>query len=114
MKWYVSSPDEAVFSSVALPEEPLTTQSEETAPKNAQPAYADSPAGEAAVKTLKGNQLEESSPQINFLGRRRCYTPPGQSLLPDRSLPSLKAPSGGLIVGVLRRGWFNASRQMRS
>ena len=33
MKCYVSFPDEAVFSGVALPEGPLTTQSEETAPR---------------------------------------------------------------------------------
>ena len=38
MKCYVSFPDEAVFSGMALPEESLTTQSEETAPKGAQPA----------------------------------------------------------------------------
>ena len=33
MKCYISFPDEAIFSSVALPEESLATQSEEPTPK---------------------------------------------------------------------------------
>ena len=37
MKCYISFPDEAIYSSMALPEEPLTTQPEEATPKTAQP-----------------------------------------------------------------------------
>ena len=53
MKCYVSFPDKTVFSGVALPEGPLTMLSEETAPKNAQPAYVNSPAEEDAVKIIE-------------------------------------------------------------
>ena len=45
MKHYVSFPDEAIFSGMALPEEPSTTQSEEATPKSAQPMQTNSPVG---------------------------------------------------------------------
>ena len=50
MECYIPFPDKAVFSSVSLPKEPLTTQLEETAPENAQPVYTDSPVEEATDK----------------------------------------------------------------
>ena len=114
IKHYVSFCDEAIFNGMGLPEGSLTTQSEETTPKNAQPAYVDPPTEEATMKILKRNKLDGISSQIDSLGGRRCYTPTGWLLPLGRFLPSLKAPSGDLIVGVLGRGWFNASGQMRS
>ena len=42
------------------PEESLTTQSEETTPESAQPAYTDSPVEEAAVKVTE----EEAAPVV--------------------------------------------------
>ena len=62
MKHYVSLPDETIFSSMALPEEPLTTQSEETAPKNAQPAYGNSPAEQAAGKVTEEEPTRREQP----------------------------------------------------
>ena len=50
MECYISFPDKAIFSGIALPEESLTTQLEETAPESAQPVYTDSPVEEATVK----------------------------------------------------------------
>ena len=44
MKHYISFPDEAIFSGVALPEESLAIQSEDTMLKNAQATHVDSPA----------------------------------------------------------------------
>ena len=49
IKCYISFPDEAVFSGMALPEEPSTTQPREAAPKSAQPMQTDSPVEEAAT-----------------------------------------------------------------
>ena len=43
MKHYISFPDEAIFSSMALPGGSLTTWSEETTPKNTQPVYVNPP-----------------------------------------------------------------------
>ena len=62
MKHYVSFPDEAVFSGVALPEGSLTTQSEETTTKNAQPVYVDSPAEKAAVKATVEEPTRREQP----------------------------------------------------
>ena len=62
MKPYVSFPDEAIFSSVAFPEESLTTQSEEAAPKSTQPAYTDSPVEEAAVKITEEEPTRREQP----------------------------------------------------
>ena len=62
IKCYISLPDETIFSGMALPEGPLTTQLEETAPKNAQPAYADSPAEEAAVKVTEEEPTRKEQP----------------------------------------------------
>ena len=53
MGCYVSFPDDAVFGSMALPEEPLTTQLEETAPESTQPVSTNSLIEEAAVKVTK-------------------------------------------------------------
>ena len=50
MKCYVCFPDEAVFSGVALLEEPSTTQPKEAIPKSAQPMQTNSPVEEAAMK----------------------------------------------------------------
>ena len=60
MECYVSFSDNAVFGSVALPEESLTTQSEKTIPKSAQPVDTDSPVEEAAVKVTE----EEAAPIV--------------------------------------------------
>ena len=114
IKCYISFPDEAVFSGVALPEESLATQSEDTVPKNAQPTYVDSPAKEAAVKATKKNHLEGSSPLINSQGGGRCYTPPGWSLLLGRFLPSLRTPGRGHVIGALVGRLLNTSGQMIS
>ena len=104
MKCYVSFPDKAVFSGMALPEGSLTMWPEETTPKNTQPAYVNSPAEEAAVKATEEDPPEGNSPQIDSLGGGRCYIPPGWSLPPGRFLSSLKAQGGDLVVGVLGRG----------
>ena len=50
MKCYVSFPDKTIFSGIAIPEGPLTTQSEDTAPNNTQPAFANFAAEEDTVK----------------------------------------------------------------
>ena len=62
MKFYVSFPHEAIFSGIALPEGPLTTQSEVTAPQNAQPAYVNSPAEEATVKVTEEEPTRREQP----------------------------------------------------
>ena len=53
MECYVSFPNDAVFSVVALPEESLTTQSEKTAPKSTHLVSTNSPIEEAAVKVAE-------------------------------------------------------------
>ena len=58
MKCYVSFPNDAVFSGMALPEDSLTAQSEKTIPKSVQPAPTNSPIEEAAVKVAE----EEATP----------------------------------------------------
>ena len=134
MEYYISFPDDAVFGTMALPEEPLTTQFEETAPESAQPVSTNSPIEEAAVKVTKREAApavrpaegistfqtpneeparREQSPN-QFPGRKEVLHPPGQSLLLGRSLPSLEVPSRDLIVEVLGRRWFNAKGQMKS
>ena len=60
MECYVSFPDDGIFGGVALPEESLTTQSEETAPKSAQPVSTNSPIEEAAMKVAK----REAAPAV--------------------------------------------------
>ena len=60
MECYVSFPDDAVFGSVALPEESLTMQLEDTAPKSAQPVSTNSPTEEAAMKVAK----REAAPAV--------------------------------------------------
>ena len=58
MECYVSFPNDAVFGSMALPEESLTTQLVKTTPKKAQPVSTDCPIEEAAVKVAE----EEAAP----------------------------------------------------
>ena len=53
MKYYISFPNEAIFGGMALPEESLTTQLEKTISESAQPACANSPIREAAVKVTE-------------------------------------------------------------
>ena len=53
MKCYVSFPNDAIFGTMALPDESLTTQSEKTIPKSAQPASTNSPIEEAALKVAE-------------------------------------------------------------
>ena len=62
MRCYVSFPNDAVFGSVALPDESLTTQSGKTVPERAQPTYTDSSVEEAAVKVTK----EEAAPVVRL------------------------------------------------
>ena len=62
MKHYVSFPDKAIFSGMALPEGSLTVQPEETTPKNAQPVYVDSPAEEAAMKATEEEPTRREQP----------------------------------------------------
>ena len=50
MKYYVSFSDKAIFSVVALPEEPLTPQPDEDTPKSPQPMQTNSPVEEATMK----------------------------------------------------------------
>ena len=134
MECYLSFPDNAVFGSVALPEESLTTQSEETTPKSAQPVSTNSSSEEAAVKVTKREPTppvrpaegtstlqtlneeptrREQSPN-QFPGWKEVLHPPGWSLLLGRFLPSLEVPSGDLIVEVLGRGWLDAKAQSQS
>ena len=60
MKCYVSFPNDAIFSGMALPQESLTTQLEKTIPKSAQPASTDSPIEEAAGQVTE----EEAAPIV--------------------------------------------------
>ena len=62
MKCYVSFSDEDVFSGMALPEEPLVTQSKEAAPKSAQPTQADSPVNEAIANVTEESTKWEKLP----------------------------------------------------
>ena len=62
MKCYVSFPDKAIFSGVALPEEPLTTQPKKAIPKSAQPMQTDSPVEEAITKITKELTKKEQHP----------------------------------------------------
>ena len=50
MKCYISFPDEAAFSGMALPEEHSITQSKEATPESAQPMQTGSPVEEAIAK----------------------------------------------------------------
>ena len=66
MKCYVSFLNETIFTGMALPEGPLTTQSGETAPKNAQSVYANSPAEEATVKVTEEESTRREQPPNRF------------------------------------------------
>ena len=75
MKHYISFPDKAVFSGMALPEGSLTTQPEETTPKNAQPVYVDSPTEEIAMKAIEEEQTRKKQPPSWFPGWREVLHP---------------------------------------
>ena len=60
MKCYVFFSDDAIFGSMALPEESLTSQSEKTIPGSTQPVYPNSPVEEATVKVTE----EEAAPNM--------------------------------------------------
>ena len=60
MECYVSFPNDTVFGGMALPEESLTTQSEETTPKSTQPVSTNSPIEEVALKVAK----KEAAPTV--------------------------------------------------
>ena len=60
MECYISFSDDAVFGSMALLEESLTSQLEKTIPESTQTAYTDSPVEEAAVKVTE----EEAAPIV--------------------------------------------------
>ena len=62
MKCYISFPDEAVISGMALPEEPLITQPEEATPKSAQPMQTNSPVGEATMMITKEPTKKKQPP----------------------------------------------------
>ena len=62
MKCSISFPDEAIFSGVALPEEPSITQSKEAAPESAQPMQTISPVEEAVTKVTKELTKKEQPP----------------------------------------------------
>ena len=62
MKCYVSFPDKAIFSGVALPEEPSTTQPKEATPESAQPMQTNSPVEEAIVKVIEELTKKEQPP----------------------------------------------------
>ena len=111
MKCYISFPDEAIFSSVALLEEPSAMQPEEAIPKSAQPMQTNSPVEEAAMEIAKEPTKKEQPPN-QFPGCREVLHPSRLVLLLGRFLPSLEDPSGDLIVKVLGREWFNDSGQM--
>ena len=68
MKCYVSFPDEAIFSSMALPEESMTTQSEEAAPKSAQPVHTNSPVEEATMMITEEESTKREQPPNQFPG----------------------------------------------
>ena len=75
MKCYISFPDKAIFSGVALPEESLTTQSEETTPKGTQPVYTDSPVEEATVKVTEEEPTRREQPPNQFPGWKQVLHP---------------------------------------
>ena len=62
MKCYVSFPSEAIFSSVALPEEPLAMQPEEATPMSAQPMQTNSPVEEATTEITEELTKKEQAP----------------------------------------------------
>ena len=76
MRCYISFPDDAVFGSVALPDESLTTQLGITVLESAQPVYMDSPVEEAAVKVTR----EEAAPIVRPTeGSSTFWTPNEES-----------------------------------
>ena len=75
MKCYVSFPDKAIFSGMALQEGSLTMQSKETTPKNAQPVYFHSPAEEVAMKATEKEPTRREQPPNQFPGWREVLHP---------------------------------------
>ena len=74
MKCYVSFPDKVIFSGMALPEEPSTTQPKEATPESAQPMQTDSPIEEAAAK-INEEPSKKEQPENKFPGWREMLHP---------------------------------------
>ena len=134
MECYVSFPNNATFGSMALPGESLTTQSEETIPESAQPAYTDSPVEEAAVKVTE----EEAAPIVRPAEGSSIFQtlneePTRREQLPNQFPgwkevlhPSWLVIAAGQIPSISQgskqrphsrgsgRGWLNAKGQMKS
>ena len=118
MKCYVSFPDNTIFGGMALPDESLKNQLQTTIPESTQPASTNSPLRRLLWRLLRKrqpplqglwrgplllgpwmrSQPERNTHQIDSLGGGKCYIPPGQSLLPGRSLQSPKVPNGDLVA----------------
>ena len=94
MKCYISFPDKAIFSGVALSEGSLTMQSEETTPKNAQPAYVDSPAEEATMKATVEEPTRREQPPNWFPGWREVLHP-SWLVIATRKIPPISQGSKG-------------------
>ena len=62
MKYYISFPDGAIFSGMALPEEPSNMQPKEATPKSAQPMQSNSPIEEAVAKITEEPTKKEQPP----------------------------------------------------
>ena len=92
MKCYVSIPDEAIFSGMALPEESFATQSEDTTLKNAQPTYIDSPAKKAAMKATKEEPSRGEQPPNQFPGWREMLHP-SRLVIAARQIPPISQDS---------------------
>ena len=101
MKCYISFPDEAVFSGVALPEEPSITQSKE-APESAQPMQTDSPVEEAVMKVTEELTKKEQSPN-QFPGWREVIHP-SRPVVAARQIPPI-------LQGSKQRSHSRSSRE---
>ena len=76
MKCYVSFPDEAVFSGMALPEEPSTIQLKDAASKSEQPMQTNSPVEEATAKITEEELSKKEQPPKSFPRLEGGVTPP--------------------------------------
>ena len=85
MRCYVSFTDEDVFSGVALPEEPLTTQPQEVTPESAQPTQADSP-----VKVTE-EPTKKQKPLNHFPGWKEVLHP-SRPVVAAGQIPPIKKP----------------------
>ena len=92
MKHYVSFPDEAIFSGMALPEESLTTQSEEAAPKSTKPVHTDSPVEDTAAKITKEEPTKREQPPNQFPGWKEVLHP-SRLVIATRQIPPISQGS---------------------